>query len=266
MSDPKETLSSSSAPSSSVSAPWPALVRLGHLFFRTRDGLFPALFLVLAFGFRPHWAGGDPALDRLVDVVGLGIAAAGQALRAAVIGFAYIRRGGRNRQIYADELVTEGFFAHCRNPLYVGNLLVLLGLIVVHNSPWFYLIGVPFYLLAYVSITLAEEDFLRGRFKQEYEEYCRRVPRFWIRWGGLGETLAGMDFDWRKLVRKEYGSTFAWITGAIVLLGWQAVANLGWESARSEVMTLILFWIPVLAAYLIARWAKKTGRLGKDAA
>lgn len=250
-----------SAPASPLSRGW---VRLGHLFFRTRDALFPAVFLVLALGFRPYLPGGDPALDRLVDVIGLALASAGQILRGAVIGFAYIRRGGVNRQIYADKLVVEGFFAHCRNPLYVGNLLVLLGLIVVHNSPWFYAIGVPFYLLAYVSITLAEEDFLRARFKAEYDDYCRRVPRFWIRWQGLSETLQGMRFDWKKLVRKEYGSTFAWITAAFLLLGWQSAANIEWEGARSEVMTLILFWLPVVASYSAARWAKKTGRLGKD--
>jgi len=36
----------------------------------------------------------------------------------------------------------EGFFAHSRNPLYLGNLLGILGLLIIHNSPWAYAIGV----------------------------------------------------------------------------------------------------------------------------
>ena len=240
------------------------LVRLGHFFFKVRDGLFPAIFLVLAFGFRPALAGGDAALDRLVDVLGLAIALAGEALRVAVLGFTPIGRGGKNRRIHANALMQEGLFAHCRNPLYVSNVLVLLGLIVVHGSPWFYAIGIPFYLLAYLSITLAEEDYLRSRFGQEYESFCGHVPRYWIRLRGLRETLAGMRFDWKKLVRKEYGSAFGWVSAAFLLLGWQAVANFGLEVSRSEVMTLLVFWLPVLGAYIVARVLKKTGRLGRE--
>jgi heme O synthase-like polyprenyltransferase len=81
---------------------------------------------------------------------------------------------------------------------------------------------------------------------------------------GLRDTLATMRFNWKRLIRKEYGSTFAWISTAFLLLGWQAVANFGWEAARSEAMTLFVFWLPLLAAYFTARVLKKTGRLGKE--
>lgn len=246
------------APASGANA---ALVRLGHFFFKVRDGLFPAVFLVLAFGFPPVLAGGDAALDRLADVLGLAIAAAGEALRVIVLGFTPIGRGGKNRRIHADTLMQDGIFAHCRNALYDSNMLVLLGLMVIHNSPWFYAIGLPFYLIAYLSITLAEEDYLRARFGKAYDEYCSRVPRFWIRWQGLRETLAGMQFDWMKLVRKEYGSIFGWVSAAFILLAWQAVANFGWDAARSEAMTLLLFWLPLLALYVLVRMLKKSGRL-----
>ena len=248
----------SPSPTSGLTA---GLVRLGHFFFKVRDGLFPAVFLVLAFGFQPRLAGGDAALDRLVDVLGLAIALAGESLRVIVLGFTPIGRGGRNRRIHADVLMQDGIFAHCRNALYDSNMLVLLGLMVIHNSPWFYAIGLPFYLIAYLSITLAEEDYLRSRFGTPYDDYCARVPRYWIRWGGLSSTLAGMRFDWKKLVRKEYGSSFGWITAAFILMAWQAIANLGWEASRSEAMTLLVFWLPVLALYIVARLLKKSGRL-----
>src|SRR5678815_5444661 len=84
--------------------------------------------------------------DRLVTVhyremalAGLLIALSGQVLRAVTIGLEYIIRGGRNRQVYAEKLVTGGMFAHCRNPLYVGNFLVLVGLGVASCSALFLL-------------------------------------------------------------------------------------------------------------------------------
>jgi hypothetical protein len=65
---------------------------------------------------------------------------------------AYIKRGGKAGKVYAPRLVTQGLFGHSRNPLYVGNLLVLLGVFLVHNNSVVYHIGVPFFLFAYTSI------------------------------------------------------------------------------------------------------------------
>src|SRR5437867_265430 len=103
----------------------PLLERFGHFFFAHRNLVFPLVLAVLLGGLRPVPFLGSPRADRWLDVIGLLIALTGQALRVAVIGYAYIRRGGKDRKVYADQLVTEGFFNHCRNPLYVGNLLVL---------------------------------------------------------------------------------------------------------------------------------------------
>ena len=57
-----------------------------------------------------------------------------------VIGLVYITRGGQNRQVWANSLVDTGMFAHCRNPLYLANLLLILGLAIVHNGWAMYLI------------------------------------------------------------------------------------------------------------------------------
>src|SRR4029078_10304588 len=119
--------------------------------------------------------------DLVLDVLGVLLAASGQALRVVVIGLAYIRRGGVNKEGYADRLVQEGIFAHCRNPLYVGNFLALTGFCLIHDSWACYLICIPIFALAYLSIVLAEEEFLRAKFGEEFEAYCRCVPRFGFR-------------------------------------------------------------------------------------
>ena len=59
-----------------------------------------------------------------------------------------------------------------------------------------------------------------GKFGAEYEDYCRRVPRFWVDFRGLRQTAEGLVFNWSLVARKEYGTTFYWIACAIALLIW----------------------------------------------
>ena len=103
-------------------------------------------------------------------------------------------RGGRQGRVYAEGLVTEGFFAHSRNPLYLGNMLVLLGLFLIHNNRWVYIIGLLFFVVDYIAIVAAEEAFLRGAFGATYDSYCAAVPRWWPRLAGVQASLAGMRF------------------------------------------------------------------------
>src|SRR5262245_44865759 len=139
------------------------LERCGPFFYRHRTYLLPATLLFVVAVSRPVAPRGSPRLDTLLDLAGLAIALAGQALRAAVIGYAYIRRGGKDGKAYADDLVTGGLFAHARNPLYVGNLLLLAGLLLIYNSPGAYVVVLPFAIFFYAAIVAAEEEYLRGR-------------------------------------------------------------------------------------------------------
>lgn len=230
-------------------------VRIGQWLFRWRNALFPLVLLALLGGFRPDTPAGA-SVDWL-DLVGLGVALAGQALRVAVIGYAYIRRGGKGGQVYATRLVTEGFFAHCRNPLYLGNLLVLLGLFMLHNTPWVYLLGGGFFVLAYSAIVAAEEAYLRQKFGELYTEYCRRVNRWLPDLRGLARSMDAMRFDWRRVVVKEYGSAYAWTAGAVLLLVYQRGAQLTGRTvvvAASALVLLTLGW--GLARYYKKRVAK----------
>lgn len=240
------------------------VIAVGNYFFRTRNLIFPVVFAVLALAFRPHYPREDERLDLWLDLVGLAVALLGQGLRFAVIGFAYVKRGGKDKKIYADRLVQEGFFAHSRNPLYVGNILVLFGLMIIHNSPWMYVFGLAFYGFAYISITLAEEEFLRGKFGDEYDEYCRRVNRFLPSLRGLSKSVDGMQYDWRRVVRKEYGSTFTWLLTVLALLVWERISHGGYAHAAFEINLIALLLVPLCAFYAWARYLKKARLLGMD--
>lgn len=239
-------------------------VPLGNLFFRFRNYLFPLVFIAIAVSSMPRRPFLGLRTDLMLDGIGLAVAVLGQVLRAAVIGLAYIRRGGKNKRIYADDLVQDGIFAHSRNPLYVGNLLVFIGLFLVVNSPLGYAVGIPFFVFAYWAIVHAEEAFLRVRFGPEYDAYCRRVPRFALNLHGLGATLRGMKFQWKRLVRKEYGSTFTWITTVLALLLWERYLWYGAGGARSILPIILGLFGLVLLGYSAARTLKKRGRLKDD--
>ncbi|MFN0152471.1 MAG: methyltransferase family protein [bacterium] len=237
------------------------IVRIGNLFFKIRNALFPIVFIVIALATRPLPFLGSEARDPWLDAFGIAIALSGQALRGLVIGLAYIGRGGKDKKVYAETLVQDGIFAHSRNPLYVGNILVFLGLFVVLNSTIGYLVGIPFFFFAYYAIVLAEEDFLGRKFGGEYAAYRARVPRYLPTLDGLGETIHSMKFDWRRLIRKEYGSTFTWITTAFALLLWERFVWRGAAGAGPLVAPIAAAWVALIAGYATARFLKKTGRL-----
>jgi protein-S-isoprenylcysteine O-methyltransferase Ste14 len=247
-----------------VSQQGSGLLRIGQFFFKYRDLLFPLVFLPLALGTEPREFLGDPRADLVLQVLGVAAVAAGLGLRALVIGLAYIRRGGKNKKISAEELVQSGIFAHSRNPLYVGNLSIVAGLVLIHSGPWMYLVALPFFLFVYIAIVAAEERFLGEQFGAEYEAYCRRVPRFLPRLSGMAATLRGMSFNWTRVIRKDYGTIFSSICAVLLLFGWERITLEGFAAARPYVEALAIVWIPFFLAYMTARVLKKRGALGND--
>lgn len=82
-------------------------------------------------------------------------------------------------------LVTGGLYAVCRNPQYIGTLLIAVSQILFLKSYPFALACVLPIVLYAVGVVPAEEHLLRERFGTEYLNYCRRVPRWSPRWNAL---------------------------------------------------------------------------------
>lgn len=239
----------------------PAAVRAGNWLFRWRNYAFPVTFFGLLFAGHPHYAGGSVEADRLLDAAGLAVALVGQGIRWAVLGLVSISRAGKGNRVHADRLFQGGLFAHSRNPLYVGNVLVFTGLLTVWNSWVGWIVALPAVLLTYYCIVRAEEAFLSERFGAEYRAYRARVRRFLPRARGLGATLRGQTFDWRRAVRKEYGATFAWMTAVVIVVAWERAANGAGDQVRANWAAYAAAWGVLLAGYVTVRFLKKTKRL-----
>jgi protein-S-isoprenylcysteine O-methyltransferase Ste14 len=233
----------------------------GGFFFRHRNTVFPLILVGLCVVFPPQLAGGSLATDRWLDLLGLAVVLAGQALRAAVIGLAYIKRGGLNKQVHAKSLVTGGMFGVCRNPLYLGNGLILAGLLVIHGNPVAGLLGALIFGFAYCSIVATEERYLNERFGDEYRAYCRAVPRWWPDFSRLAEARRGMAYDWRRVVANDYGTLFTWLTAAAALFVYESIYAIGFAASVPRLVGCGALVVAVGALALAVRQLKKSGRL-----
>jgi protein-S-isoprenylcysteine O-methyltransferase Ste14 len=221
------------------------MVAIGNFLFRWRNTIFPWLFVLLLLPGPRLFANPWHALVLSVLVTGLG-----QTIRALTIGLRYIKRGGRGGKVYANDLVTEGIYGHVRNPMYVGNVLICLGVAIASNERIVTALAVPLAAFAYAAIVAAEEHYLRGKFGPAYEAYCRDVPAWIPNLRGLGDTLSGMTFNWRRVVLKEFGTPWGWISaiGALTLL------NL-WRSSSFETNMPLVGTILAVMAIATALWA-----------
>ena len=137
----------------------------------------------------------------------------------------------------------------------------MFGLLIIWNSPAAYVVGVAGVGFSLYAMAYAEETFLRRKFGAQYVAYCARVNRFVPDLRGLRSTMARFHFDWRRVVRKEYGTTFTWTTTAIVLVVLEHVIWDGGAGMRRTAVPGAVVWLCLAALWGVARWMKKSGRL-----
>jgi protein-S-isoprenylcysteine O-methyltransferase Ste14 len=238
------------------------MIAIGNFFFRYRNFLFLFLYLALfipsaplfseaVFGTNYYW---------WPIITGLLVTVSGQLIRGATIGLAYIIRGGKEGKVYAEDLVTSGIFNHCRNPLYVGNILMLCGVGILSNSLLYVAVFIPFFLFVYQAIVLAEEKFLRNKFGEQYNRYTNTVNRWLPDLRGIGRTFHSMQFKWRRWILKEYNTQYIWLSGITLILLFKYPALTGYnEALRNWLLADVLLML--LVGYLFVRYLKKSGKM-----
>ena len=77
-----------------------------------------------------------------------------------------------------SKVVKTGVFAISRNPLYLGGVLVFLGMALALNVLWAFAILLPSIILCHYVLILPEEQYLAAKFGGEYKEYTASVHRW----------------------------------------------------------------------------------------
>lgn len=235
------------------------LIKCGNFFFRYRNLIFPIAIIPIIFTASPVFPGDDAQLDRWMDIPMLLVGLTGQALRVLVVGYAYIKRGGLNKQVYADKLVTQGVFGHSRNALYLGNILIIASLLMFADSYWGYVLDGPFFIFAYIAIVAAEEAFLREKFAGQYNDYCRHVNRWIPNFSGFNDSIKDMDFRWGRVVVKEYTSFFSWMLAVLAIELSEILRAPGQPTDTGYLTFLGIVFVISMTAFIAARIYKKSG-------
>ena len=147
--------------------PWPPLIYVAGI----------AISLILHALYPLPWFG-SPMSDILVAVGWLALV----AMAALFFSALRIMRRAKtpiNPNAQPEHLVTEGPFGITRNPIYLADTLLLIGVGLVSGITWF----LPVALIA-ASITQKvaigkEERWLAEKFGKRYRDYAKRVRR-WI--------------------------------------------------------------------------------------
>jgi protein-S-isoprenylcysteine O-methyltransferase Ste14 len=138
---------------------------------------------------------------RTEQILSLLLVVVGLVIRAWGSGSA----GGHTRstRIEAPRLASGGPFAYVRNPIYLGTILLGLGMAGFIGDPTALVLAVLAFTGLYFLIVPAEEKYLSREFGPDYRRYCEAVPRMIPRlrpWAQRSER----PFHWPAL-RGEFG-------------------------------------------------------------
>jgi protein-S-isoprenylcysteine O-methyltransferase Ste14 len=136
--------------------------------------------VMMPYGLLPR--GARPALSG-AGTAGWLLVAAGIALyfACAFWGFAIQGKGTPLPLDPPKILVVKGPYGVVRNPMYWGVGSIVLGEAAIFHSVALVELVVVFAVGVNLFVLLYEEPALRRKFGAEYEEYCRRVPRWFPR-------------------------------------------------------------------------------------
>ncbi|MCK9572163.1 MAG: isoprenylcysteine carboxylmethyltransferase family protein [Candidatus Omnitrophica bacterium] len=205
--------------------------------------LFPRIF------FRDDPAG---LFTELTEVLGIALILIGQILRVSARG--YKAENSQNSQA----LIQGGLYRITRNPMYLGILLIGLGVVLVLFNWWAITIFMLVFVTRYILLIFAEERKLRKIFSADYDDYCSRVPRLLPTLSSLVEldisAYLPIKLCW---FRKEISSISPLLFLVLFIESWEVVAKeglwAGFQEIRWLLITIILF---IGLVFLLNKWTQ----------
>jgi hypothetical protein len=138
-----------------------------------------------------------------------------------------------------------------RHPLYLGNYFIWLGVTLFPHAWWLVVITTLAFFLYYERMMLAEEEFLRGKFGREFEEWASRTPAFvpafrqWV--------PSDLPFRWKPVLARENSTFFATVVTFFVL---EVAGDYFAGVPRVDLGWLVLLCTGVVV-YTVLRWLKR---------
>jgi protein-S-isoprenylcysteine O-methyltransferase Ste14 len=145
---------------------------------RIQPPLLLVIHVVLAFGLA--WFIPLPlTVPPFLEAAGFGLAILGFLLGAgALIAFRRARQKPNSRDLDSG-LVTSGIYGYSRNPVYLGFVLLLIGLLLDSGTYWGMLLAPMLVILLNQLVIQPEEEYLARKFGEQFDRYRAKVRR-WI--------------------------------------------------------------------------------------
>ena len=104
-------------------------------------------------------------------------------------------------------------------------------------------------------------NFVKSKFKEGYMDYCNRVNRWIPKIRGLNKTFSENEFKLKKIIYKEYNTTFVWTVGATLLFAYNNF------KIKGDIQPDLVYYYSTLiflsSIYLITRFFKKREQRNK---
>ena len=166
--------------------------KIGNFFFKIRSFTPIPFILALLYFAKPAWH---------TVVIGIPFIVAGEFLRIWAVGYAGASTRARTLGA-ARDLVTTGPYRYVRNPLYLGNFLLSLGVCLVANVYWLVAVLIVGYFCQYLPIIALEEAYLLESCGSLYQTYRERVPRFIPQFRSYPDPSTH-DFSFARAIKSE---------------------------------------------------------------
>jgi protein-S-isoprenylcysteine O-methyltransferase Ste14 len=180
----------------------------GDWLFKHR-GVLPLIIFLIGFAMflrnesdSLYWILEGTKYEIFYELTCLIVSLIGFAIRIYTVGFTPDNTSGRNteRQV-ADVLNIKGIYSVVRNPLYLGNFFMWLGISMLTGDFWFTISFVLFYFLYYERIIFTEEQYLRKKFDKAYLTWSAKTPVIIPKFSLF--IKSSTEFTLKKVLRQE---------------------------------------------------------------
>ncbi|MBL7084549.1 MAG: DUF1295 domain-containing protein [Candidatus Omnitrophica bacterium] len=232
----------------------------GDFFFRRRNYLPLMLIPLVLIALRKSEGlerafGAD--VDAIWEIFCVVLSLSGLAVRCLTVG--YVPRGTSGRKTRcqtAEKLNTTGMYSIVRHPLYLGNIIITMGIFLFIEVWWFVLVGIIGCLLYHERIIFAEEEFLRKKWGNMFLEWSQKTPLFWPKFKNWQKP--NLPFSFKSVLRGEHSTLFS-IVAAYTFL--DIAADLLTEKKLEIELGWIIFFVIGLIIYLTLRILKKRTKI-----
>ncbi len=221
----------------------------GNWLFKRR-GFIPVILFALAIPaiLLTDYHAMNEKQVHIVNWISAMLSLAGFLIRAYAIGTTPRGTSGRNtdKQV-AEQLNTSGIYSCVRHPLYLGNYLMWIGIVLFTKNYSFVIIVSLLYWIYYERIMFAEERFLERKFGEQYLSWSLKIPAFIP--GFSQYRKSEVPFSLKSVLRREYSGVLATVIGFVFV---QLLVNYSmWQKLTVEKPFLYALIIAAIAALLL---------------